>query len=250
MDFDNKLTSYICGANTWFDFCINGIGSDCDNYANVNSGAGYTVNGYMKYLDNTVSSVRLGPYDPNRIGAATLFEDFNCRGASGRFYWDPEDLPEEGTDYNYTDLLFAGMRDNYAHSIRVPKGYVVELYRDNDFTDLQQTIVGRVSENDRREFVCEEILDEWKVSSLKIRRDSHNPIGYWKSVPTTGKSSATIEVGLRFTEVDSANKPKVHLTKQIKELDEVLLRGVKFEGVTLNDRMSEGIRRDVGDIFL
>ena len=27
--WDNKLSSYVCGKNVWYDFCIDGVGSNC-----------------------------------------------------------------------------------------------------------------------------------------------------------------------------------------------------------------------------
>lgn len=45
------------------------------------------------------STIILGPYDPREIGAVTLFEDGNCSGNSGRFYWDP-DSNASGTFYS------------------------------------------------------------------------------------------------------------------------------------------------------
>ena len=58
-----------------------------------------------------MSTVVLGPYDAHQIGAVTLFEDEECAGASGRFYWDPSS-PASGTTYNEEDVHYAGMRNN------------------------------------------------------------------------------------------------------------------------------------------
>ena len=126
LGWGDKLSSYICGKNVWFDFCKDMLGS-CQNGDNVNSGAGHTRNYAVRHMNNKASWVRMGPYDPRQIGAVTLFEDGDCSGASGRFYWDPE-TESSGTYYNIEDLYYGGMRDNTMHSVMVPKGYTLELY--------------------------------------------------------------------------------------------------------------------------
>ena len=127
LGFNNKTSSYVCGKNVWFNFCNDGIGSNCTGPARGNSGAGHILNYAIRYLDNAASSVTLGPYDPREIGAVTLFEDYDCSGASARFYWDPEG-EMNGTHYNYEDMLYAGLRNDSMNSLMVPKGYIVELY--------------------------------------------------------------------------------------------------------------------------
>ena len=98
LGWGDRVSSYICGKNVWFDFCKDGLGS-CHNGDNVNSGAGHTRNYAVRHMDSRASWVTLGPYDPRQIGAVTLFEDDDCSGASGRFYWDP-DSASSGTYYN------------------------------------------------------------------------------------------------------------------------------------------------------
>lgn len=81
----------------------------------------------IRFLNNHASSAILGPYDPQEVGAVTLFEDEDCSGASARFYWNPASL-ENGTFYNFEDMLYGGMRNNVVTSVMVPKGYAVKLY--------------------------------------------------------------------------------------------------------------------------
>ena len=40
----DKVDSYICGKNVWFDFCNNGQNDSCDGAGLRNSGAGYIKN--------------------------------------------------------------------------------------------------------------------------------------------------------------------------------------------------------------
>ena len=119
LNWDNKTSSYVCGKNVWYNFCNDGIGSNCTLYSRFNSGAGHVYNYAIRYLDNAMSSVTLGPYDPRKIGAVTIFEDHDCSGASARFYWDP-DSKENGTYYSVEDMEYAGLRNNSFHSIVVP----------------------------------------------------------------------------------------------------------------------------------
>ena len=65
----------------------------------------------------------MGPYDARLIGAVTLFEDGNCEGGSGRFYWDPEQ-GEDGTFYGNEDLIY-GLFD----SVRKLSGENYELFK-------------------------------------------------------------------------------------------------------------------------
>ena len=99
LGWGDKVSSYICGKNVWYDFCNDGPGKNCSGADRVNSGAGYVRNYAIRHLDNKLDLAILGPYDPREIGAVTLFEDSDCSGASGRFYWDPESSAS-GTFYN------------------------------------------------------------------------------------------------------------------------------------------------------
>ena len=81
----------------------------------------------IRFLNSHASSAILGPYDPQEVGAVTVFEDEDCSGASARFYWNPASL-ENGTFYNFEDMVYGGMRNNAVTSVMVPKGYAVQLY--------------------------------------------------------------------------------------------------------------------------
>ena len=153
LGWNNKVSSYYCGKNVWFDFCNGGVGSNCKGSQRFNSGAGHMKNFAIRYLGNQMSSAILGPYDPREVGAVTLFEDEDCSGASARFYWDPESL-ENGTFYNNEDLKYAGMRDNTLSSVMVPKGYTVELYRHAGFYGESNVIEGAYKDYGSEEMVC------------------------------------------------------------------------------------------------
>ena len=115
-----------------------------------------------------MSSVILGPYDPRKIGAVTVFEDWDCTGASARFYWDPESK-ENGTFYSVEDLEYAGLRNNNFSTIVVPKGYLVELYDGNGFTGRKQVVIGAYKDASE-EMVCQKTKWDNTLSSLIVKR--------------------------------------------------------------------------------
>ena len=90
LGWGDRMASYICGKNVWYDFCSDGAGSNCTGGDRVNSGAGFSKNYAVRHMHDRLSHAVLGPYDPREIGAVTIFEDDTCSGASGRYYWDPE----------------------------------------------------------------------------------------------------------------------------------------------------------------
>ena len=59
----DRLGSYICGKNVWFDFCKDGL-DRCYNGDHTNSGAGHTRNYAIRHMDNRASWAVMGPYDP------------------------------------------------------------------------------------------------------------------------------------------------------------------------------------------
>jgi len=125
------MQSYYCGKNVWFDFCNDGE-DDCYGAYRSNSGAGHQKNWAVRYHANAASTLIMGPYDPRQIGAVTLFEDGECTGGTGRFYWNP-DSEWSSTYYNVEDMIYGGSRNNSMHSLMVPKGYTAYLYANDSF---------------------------------------------------------------------------------------------------------------------
>ena len=127
-DFNDKLSSWYCGKNTWYNFCNDG--PDCA-HDNGSSGAGHAMNRYLDRFDNRLSTLELGPYDPQVMGAVTVFEHYNCYGQHARFYWNP--LDPDGGQYFQRDVRRAGLRNDRASSIMVPAGYAAILYEHYGF---------------------------------------------------------------------------------------------------------------------
>lgn len=171
------MQSYNCGKNVWFDFCNNGS-NDCYGAYRVNSGAGRQMNWAVRYLGNSASTLIMGPYDPRQIGAITLFEDHECSGATGRFYWNPES-DQSGTHYNEEDLIYGGSRNNSMHSLMVPRGYTAYLYDGHSFDGYVQIVEGSYK-NGSEEMVCVPADFGDRISSLIIKRQSQGKAqAYW-----------------------------------------------------------------------
>ena len=76
--WNDRMQSFICGKNVWYDFCNDDNEYDCYGAENSHSGAGHMRNQKINYLENKASLLIMGPYDPRQIGAVTLFEDSSC----------------------------------------------------------------------------------------------------------------------------------------------------------------------------
>ena len=173
----NKLSSYYCGKNVWYNFC-KGTGGGCSG-SDLSSGAGHAKNLLLdgeSFHDN-VESVTLGPYDGNVMGAITLFDQADCRGSSARLYWVPWDI--DGGQYILDDLEVAGMEDNTVSSIQVPRGYTAILYKHDGFDEEVARVTGWYENELTQELGCLNILDvNDVVSSVRIVKDLI-AVGYW-----------------------------------------------------------------------
>ena len=131
--FNNRMQSYYCGKNTFYNFC-RGKGGQC-THTKLSSGAGHARNVWFDTFDwwaNATSSMKIGPYSVSEMGAVTLFKAEHCYGASARFYWVPDDI--DGGQYNRNDLLKGGVIDNTVSSLQIPRGYTAILYNEIDLT--------------------------------------------------------------------------------------------------------------------
>ena len=61
--FDDRMDSYYCGKNVWFNFC-GGTGSDECEHNNFSSGAGHYMNPHIEGFSSETSLAILGPYNP------------------------------------------------------------------------------------------------------------------------------------------------------------------------------------------
>ena len=129
-DLDNKISSYYCGKSIWYNFCKDS-GGECSG-SRISSGAGHTKNHMLADgFGDSISSVKIGPYDANVMGAVTMFHNWDCHESSARVYWNPED--PDGGQYILDDLKLMGFENDTISSIQVPRGYTALLYNDNGF---------------------------------------------------------------------------------------------------------------------
>ena len=80
-DFNDTVSSHMCGHSVAYDFCNDPKGSDC-LYDHGNHGAGATRSPFVGH-DDRLTFVRMWPYDAAMQGAVTFFEDGDCKGKSG-----------------------------------------------------------------------------------------------------------------------------------------------------------------------
>ena len=124
-NFDDDAESFVCGRNTKVTFCDNEI-YRCDH---TNSSAGRVNNPDMgHWMNNKVTSLTIEPYNEAAHPAANLFNYRDCAGEQAAF----EYMGQEGrTEYTRWDLEDGGLPGDSISSVRVPGGYVLELYADD-----------------------------------------------------------------------------------------------------------------------
>ena len=97
--------------------------------------------------------LQMGPYDPaSLMGAVTVFSSGDCSDKAARFYWNP--LDRNGGTYNLSDLEKGGMWNNYAGSIKVPKGYSVTLFDGKGLDDPIERIEGSYLDEQSQSMPC------------------------------------------------------------------------------------------------
>ena len=79
IDFNDRMSSYICGKHVAARFCKNNENDNCTN------GNGYSAAGNTRSTDfvphDWMTSLNLDFYDPeNDNGAVTMYEDDDCEG--------------------------------------------------------------------------------------------------------------------------------------------------------------------------
>jgi len=99
------------------------------------------MNPLISEFKDEPSLVIMGPYDPKEMGAVTIFQDHGCQGKSSRFYWNPDDI--DGGQYHSADSEKAGLDQNSASSIMVPRGYTAIMYGGKGFNDEIKRFEGR-----------------------------------------------------------------------------------------------------------
>ena len=124
-NFNDVAESFVCGKNTKVTFCDNEF-YRCNH---INSSSGRINNPDMgQWMNNKLSTLKIEPYDVVHRPAANLYNYRDCAGEQAAF----EYLGQEGrTEYTSNDLKDAGLPGDSVSSVRVPRGYVLEVYADD-----------------------------------------------------------------------------------------------------------------------
>ena len=212
-DWNNAVSSYICGKNVWFNMCRHGEDS-CYEY-DLLSGAGHHKNPDIgqsseEDFDNEITYMEMGPYEPSDVGAITLFEDPHCQGHATRVYWIPptDENITIGGYYNSWDLRVLGMSKETKSSIMVPKGYKVDLIKGWGLETEEGlvSLLGKYKNSRSQEMECrnlEELGINDKVNSLIITK-SDNAVGYWQAITSTESQEYKFHVGINTSSSESS----------------------------------------------
>lgn len=206
--FENSMNSYICGAKVAYDFCDDGVGSDCGNL-HGSWGAGTEWNPSIGNEANKMSLLRLRTYDASDNGAVVVYNNPDCAGMHGRFYGS-KDSSYDAT-FVYSEWKASNGRNDSVSSVRVPFGYTAYLYGKDGFQGNVWTVEGELSTDPNMPALCVNApanLDDIATSLKIARTDSIAPAyGHW--VGFTGTESVTFQLHQGFT---STNEHETDVT--------------------------------------
>lgn len=144
-DFNDKQASWWCGKSVAYDMCNNFEDDDCNN-DHGNMGAGNIRTSDCGH-DDDLTTLKMKFYDPEVLGAVTIFTSVDCTGPNGRL-WASED-PYERLNYSKSDLEYNNIKNDEAESILVPFGLAVELFtEDGAIGEPQERYEGPVFSDD------------------------------------------------------------------------------------------------------
>ena len=76
--------------------------------------------------NDSLTTVKMRPYDPTVQGAVLLFKDKDCRNDVGRFYAPVSNT--EKMSYTKSEMWDNNIENDEITSLMVPFGYSVDLY--------------------------------------------------------------------------------------------------------------------------
>ena len=198
--FNNKMNSYWCGAKVAYNFCDEGVNSDCTG-DNGTSGAGSNRNkdvwlGAGDWLagQNGPSSMKIGPYDSAAHGAVILYGSTSCTEQAARFY--AHESHDTSAHYTKAELWENNIWDWWINSVTVPYGYSVELYPHDGWTGNPTVFSGSMpGEHDSPQ--CN-VFTWIACNSLIVRRDPAIPPAeaYWSSITASGSIDFDVSYGI------------------------------------------------------
>ena len=137
--FADKEASWYCGKSVAYDICRDYMDDSCSE-KHGQSGAGAGRNGDIGYHDS-MTTLRLRPYDAVVQGAVTLFTYPDCHDVSGRLYADTD--PTKSKEYTKDEMWDHNIPKDDVDSVLVPFGYKIELFDKDGFSGDNETIEGK-----------------------------------------------------------------------------------------------------------
>ena len=137
-DFNDTVSSWYCGKDIAYDFCNDDPNDDC-SHMNGQSGAGTARNPDTGHGDS-LTTLKLRPYDSAKLGAVLVFRDRDCSDNTGRFYANKD--PNMYAEYVKSDIEYHNTYNDDIDAVMVPYGYAVDLYEDDNFSGEKKTITG------------------------------------------------------------------------------------------------------------
>ena len=122
--WDNKMSSWKCGAKTAVNFCTRANRENCFTDHHYGESAGGHAESQDTGIDNSLTLLTLTPYDPDETQAITVFRETRCHGRSSVLW----------SDQSYSDTKEQITIEDDIQSIMVPEGeWDVVLYKLTDF---------------------------------------------------------------------------------------------------------------------
>jgi hypothetical protein len=126
-DFNDKMSSWVCGSNVIADFCRNSPDEWCYHDGGQHA-SGPSRNPGPGFNDSLTTLFMTCANDTKR--AAVIFNDDGCKGDSMRV-----DIPDgKSTTLNKNDCEYLGLKNDRANSVMVPEGYTLKLYKNDGLT--------------------------------------------------------------------------------------------------------------------
>ena len=85
--------------------------------------------------------LKLRPYDADERGAVTAYRDMDCVDNTGRFMANSD--KDQYASYTTRDINRMNMYNNDIESVRVPYGWSITLYDQDNFYGRSTTLKGK-----------------------------------------------------------------------------------------------------------
>ena len=92
-DWDNKMSSWKCGANVAVNFCTRKTEFKCYDDHNYGESAGGHAESQDTGINNSLTLLKLTPYDTDALQSITVFADTRCHYRSS-VLWSNETYNE------------------------------------------------------------------------------------------------------------------------------------------------------------